>query len=343
MPIPKPIVISCTLSLLVILSASLLVGTMPSPVRAQNLCEQEKEILGLSLASPTDKEGNRLLELFASREKDQPLGLSVFSVEPLGSAARLGLRAGDVVQQANSWLIQTCRSYGQAITDAKRERKALLLLVARQGKMEAVAFAAEVWEEPEEKKAKEAVASLKTILKAPLPPPLKGKIEPVGKEVVVILRELETSAHLPNHLSLYEQSVNRAEDRIAALDYSVQGEAEKRMTAGAQVILTYYLDAERIWQYKIEQVAQLRPEASKQEKTMYTLPSFPYFYNSPVLDWVDRYPFLKASVVSAPRNLGFIERPGQWEPDKAILLLWQKAKEETDNLNQWLQGSVQSS
>ena len=318
----KYTLIVCALILLVM-------GAIPRQVRAQDSCEEGKEVIGLSLTPP------------AGKESDKPLGLLVSSVAPLGFASRLGLRVGDVIEQANSWLMRDCRSYRQAITDARKGKKALLVLVAREGKRQAVAFEAAIWKEPE-KKAKEATASLKTLLEAPLPPPLKGKVGPVGEEVVLAMRGFETSAYLPGHLSLYEQSLSQVKAKIAALDRSVQGEAEKRVIAGAQVILDYYLAAQEIWQHKLERLAKLRPDLRQGEQAAYSSPFFPYFFNSPVLAWVDRYPFLKASVATAPRKERFLERPGEWNPDQAILLLWQKAKEETDNLSQWLKGTARS-
>ncbi len=330
----KQALIICILCLLVM-------GGVPWQARAQTPCEEEKEILGLSLTSSAGKGGNKLLGLFATKERGKSSGLRVSSVEPLSSAARLGLQAGDVIEQANSWLMHDCRSYRQAITDAKKGEKALLLLVAHAGKKRAVTFAPTVWEEPQ-KKAKETVASLKTLLEAPLPPPLKAKVEPVGEEMVLALRSLEASAHLPGLLSPYEQSLQQAENRITTLDHSVQGEAEKRVTAGAQVILDYYLDAHEIWQYKLKRLTRLEMNLRQAEQTAYSSSSFPYFFNSPVLEWVDKYPFLKASITTAPRKDRFIERAGGWNPDKAILLLWQKAKEETNNLSKWLKESSRS-
>lgn len=316
----KHTLITCALSLFVM-------GAIPWQVRAQNPCEEEKEVLGLSLVPPSGK------------GSDKPLGLLVSSVEPLSFASRLGLRAGDVIEQANSWLTHDCRSYRRAITDARKGKKTLLLLVIREGKKQAVAFEAAVWEEPE-KKAREATASLKTLLEAPLSPSLESKVGQIGEEVVLALRSLETSAYLPGHVSLYEQSLHQAEERIAALDRSIQGEAEKRMIAGAQVILDYYLAAQEIWQYKLKKLAQLRPDLRKGKQAVHDSPFSPYFSNSPLLGWVDRYPFLKASITTAPRKERFIEQPGEWNPDSALLLLWQKAREETDDLSKWLKGAA---
>lgn len=320
MPMFKPTLIICVFSFFAM-------GAVPWQVRAQSPCEEGKEVTGLSLAPPSGK------------GSDKPLGLLVSSVEPLGLASRLGLQAGDMIEQANSWLTHDCRNYRQAITDAKNGKKALLLLVTREGQKQAVAFEAAIWEEPE-KKAKEAVVSLKALLAAPLPAPLRGRVGQVGGEVVLALRGLEVSAKLPGQLSLYEQSLNQTKAKITAL--AAQGEAEKRVLAGAQVILDYYLAAQEIWQYKLKRLTQIRPDLRPGEQAAYSSPSVPYFFGSPVLAWVDRYPFLKASVTTAPRKERFMERSGKWSPDKAILLLWQKAREETDDLSQWLQETAHS-
>jgi hypothetical protein len=41
---------------------------------------------------------------------------------------------------------------------------------------------------------------------------------------------------------------------------------------------------------------------------------------------------------SAKGIVNFLEQPGRWDPDKAIELLWQKAKEETETFGRWLKG-----
>ena len=123
--------------------------TTPWSGEAQSLCEEEREIIGLSLEPLSDQ------------------GLSVATLEPLGFAARSGIQVGDVIEQANNQLLRDCRGYRKAVQEAKKDKKALLLLINTKKGKRAVAFERAVWEEPE-KKATEAVASLKTLLETPL-------------------------------------------------------------------------------------------------------------------------------------------------------------------------------
>jgi hypothetical protein len=57
---------------------------------------------------------------------------------------------------------------------------------------------------------------------------------------------------------------------------------------------------------------------------------------------MDRYPFLKTSIVSPPHAKRLGEAPGEWKPDEALRLLWREAKEETDKLSSWLQQTARS-
>ncbi len=176
-------------------------------VKAQGLCTAGQEALGFSLVPSSGR------------------GLSIAAIRPLSFASRLGLEVGDTVEQANSWLIRDCQSYRRAILDAQREKKALLLLVNRKGRRQALAFEATVWEEPN-KKAKAAAASLALLLGEPLPEPLAGRVKSVGEETVQILRELEASVRPPFSL-LCKGSASGGRKDFAALGRLVQGEGEK--------------------------------------------------------------------------------------------------------------------
>lgn len=300
-----------------------LLVTTPWSVEAQSLCEEEREIIGLSLEPLSDQ------------------GLSVATLEPLGLAARSGIQVGDVIEQANNQQLQNCRDYRKAVREAKKDKKALLLLINTKKGKRAVAFERAVWEEPE-KKATEAVASLKTLLETPLPPPVQGQVRPLGDEAVNALRELESAVpspralHMPGSLSRYEQKLRQTQEQISALRNSAQGEAGQRVLAGVQVIMEHYRAAQEIWQYKAKRLELIKPDLRKGEQAIYSA-SLPYFFDSPVLVWVDRYPFLKTSIVSAPHEQRFGEAHGEWKPDEALRLLWHEAKEETDKLSSWLQ------
>ena len=60
-----------------------------------------------------------------------PGGISIASVDDDSPAAGGGLRAGDRLVQANASVLTSCDDWARAVREARRERKALLLLVRR--------------------------------------------------------------------------------------------------------------------------------------------------------------------------------------------------------------------
>ena len=310
---------------------SLIVGIVslslfrPATRAADSLCQEAQEILGLSLSAPTKRESNT-----------SPV-LLVTEVLPLSQAARLGIAKGDTIEQINSWRAQDCQSYSRAVQDARSEQKAILLLMTHKGRRQTLAFEPEIWVRKEkEKQEKEAVASLQTMLAAPLPTELKGKVGNVGERALAILHDVETVTLASGKPTAYEEEVVTARAQLRALDQISQGEAEKRVVAGAKVLLDYYLAAQEIRQYKQDFVKEERKDLRKGRGAMFQSASIPYFLKSPVPGWIDRYPFLRVSVNETPRTENFLERPGHWDPDKAVILLWEKAKEETATFARWL-------
>ena len=315
----------CYLSIITGLTASFFL--FPSSAAA-NPCQEGQEILGLALHS--------------TKQADDP-GLSIAEIIPLTPGSQAGLRKGDVLEQVNSWPIRDCKSYRKAIRDAQKKQKAVLFLVSRKGKRQPVFFEPEIWRRAEEKREeKQAVASLQSMLSAPLPEEIQEKTGKVGDQALATLRGLETMAILQNPLPVYERGVRKARTQIRSLDRRSQGEAEKRVVAGAKVLFGYYETARAIRQYKHDYVSRKRKDLRKERAASFTSETIPYFYDSPVTGWVDRYPFLRASIKDSPDKLGFdfIERPGGWDPDKAVRLLWQRARNETNKFAQWINGQA---
>jgi hypothetical protein len=296
---------------------------------ADDPCQEAQDILGLSLSLAARQEGG---------------GLVVSEVAPLSLGARIGLLKGDIVEQINSWQARDCQSYSKAVQDARGDNKAVLLLIKRKGKRQTLAFEPEIWvRKEEEKKEKEAVASLQTMLEAPLPADIKGKTDETGAQALTVLRELAAVAVLDGKPNAYEKGVTRATIQLLELDQASQGEAEKRVVAGAKVLLGYYLTAQEIRQYKQEFVSESRKDLRKGRAATFVSSDVPYFLKSPVPGWVDKYSFLRAAVKDSPAMLNFLEQPGHWDPDQAVTLLWEKAREETDKFAQWLGTSGQQS
>lgn len=299
----------------------------PSPAVA-NPCQEAREYLGLTL-HPT-------------RQEDAS-GLPIAEITQLTPGSRVGLRKGDVLEQVNSWPIQDCKSYRNAVRDAQKKQKAVLLLVARKGKRRPIFFEPEIWQRIEEKKEeKQAVASLQTMLTAPLPEGVQARTGAIGDQALATLRGLETLAVLSGPLPVYEKSVREARNRIRTLSRQSQGEAEKRVVAGARVLFGYYETAQAIRQYKHDYLSSERKDLRQSRAVSFRSEAVPYFYDSPVTAWVDKYPFLRSSIKDSPDKLGFdfIERPGSWDPDRAVQLLWRQARNETDKFAQWMNGQA---
>ncbi len=299
----------------------------PSP-SAANPCQEAHEYLGLTL-HPT-------------RQEDAS-GLPIAEITQLTPGSRVGLRKGDVLEQVNSWPIQDCKSYRNAVRDAQKKQKAVLLLVARKGKRRPIFFEPEIWQRIEEKKEeKQAVASLQTMLTAPLPEGVQARTGAIGDQALATLRGLETLAVLSGSLPVYEKNVREARNRIRTLNRQSQGEAEKRVVAGARVLFGYYETAQAIRQYKHDYLSSERKDIRQGRAASFRSETVPYFYDSPVTAWVDRYPFLRSSIKDSPDKLGFdfIERPGSWDPDRAVQLLWRQARNETDKFAQWMNGQA---
>jgi hypothetical protein len=301
------------------------ISSLNLAVAADSACQEGQDVLGLGVTPLT------------KQKTEEASGLVVSDIIPLSQGARLGLQKGDIIEQVNSWRARDCQSYSRAVQDARGEQKAVLLLVSRKGRRQTLAFEPEVWAKKEqEKQEQEAVVTLQSMLSAPLPPDLKTKVGSTGTQALTLLREVETMAVTTGKPNTYEQGVTTTAVQLRALDQASQGEAEKRIVAGAKAIFGYYLAARDIRQYKQAYVEEERKDLRKGRAATFKSSSMPYFLKSPVPGWVDRYPFLRVSVSESPQLDSILERPGRWDPDQAVELLWQKAREETEQFARWL-------
>lgn len=293
-------------------------------------CRAGREYLGLSLA-PTN-------------QHDGP-GLPIAEIAQLTAGSKVGLRPGDVLEQVNSWPIRDCENYGRAVRDARQKRKAVLVLISRNGKRRPIFFEPEIWQRVDERKEeKQAVASLTTVLEAPLPAAERGDGAAIGEQALAALRTLETLVDAARPLPMYERGLRDARRRLRALQRQSRDDVEKRVMAGARVVFGYYETARAIRQYKHDYVGTARKDVRRGRAESYASASVPFFYDSPVTAWMDRYPFLRPSITDTPTKLGFdfVEQPGRWNPDHAVTLLWQRARSETDKFARWVNGQPQA-
>jgi len=302
-----------------------------SAAAADDPCRAGQEYLGLSLA-PTN-------------QHDGP-GLPIAEIAQLTAGSKVGLRPGDVLEQVNSWPIRDCENYGRAVRDARQKQKAVLVLISRNGKRRPIFFEPEIWQRVDERKEeKQAVASLTKVLEAPLPAAERGDSAAIGEQALAALRTLETLVDAARPLPMYERGLRDTRRRLRALQRQSRDDVEKRVMAGARVVFGYYETARAIRQYKHDYVGTERKDVRRGRAESYASASVPFFYDSPVTAWMDRYPFLRPSITDTPTKLGFdfVEQPGRWNPDHAVTLLWQRARSETDKFARWVNGQPQAS
>ena len=109
------------------------------------------------------------------------------------------------------------------------------------------------------------------------------------------------------------------------------------------MLLGYYETARAIRQYKLDYVRTERKDIRTGRAETFASETVPFFHDSSVTAWISKYPFLRASIKDSPKKFGpdvldFIERPGAWDPDKAVRLLWRHARNETNKFAQWVNG-----
>jgi hypothetical protein len=68
--------------------------------------------------------------------------------------------------------------------------------------------------------------------------------------------------------------------------------------------------------------------------------TLPYFSDSKVPDWVAAYPFLQETILAPPHETRVPfpgEASGRWNADRALELLWQRARAASGELATWSQ------
>lgn len=307
------------------------------------------------------------LSVQAARVCDLPTTLSVTAEErPLldgggagvivtGSPApQTGLRAGDVLRQANGRRIVGCDDVEAVAAEARA--KGLLVLVAaeREGKVFAAALptapeAAVALAAPPEAKGGTAppavveppvVRATTTPRPTPaafreteLPPRADASAEIAAKAVAAaaVLGTIDEAARIVVPLPVYERRIEEATNAIAAL--RIEGEGSAPVRALIAEALGYHETARDIRRYKAAELTHARVDQRGPGAT-----SLPYFSDSDVPRWMERYPFLGESLQEAPRTTHMLlpgEMAGRWNPDQAAELLWERAAKAAERLGAW--------
>ena len=264
------------------------------------------------------------------------------------------LRPGDVVKQANGRRTASCADIEAAAADALA--KGLLLLVAaeRDGATTAVALAEapavvaaapaatgappervdrRTGPEPPPAAAPLPTATARPHRETPLPARAGASSELAAKTVAAaaVLRTVDDAARPAVPLAVYERRLDDAKNAVAAL--RVEGEGSDAVRAVIDEGFAYHETARDIRRWKAAALARAHTDQRGAGGM-----SLPYFSDSEVPRWVERYPFLSESLQQAPRTTHVLlpgEMAGRWDPDRAVELLWERATQTAARLAAW--------
>jgi hypothetical protein len=166
-----------------------------------------------------------------------------------------------------------------------------------------------------------------------LPPRADASAELVAKAVAAaaVLGTVDEAARFAVPLGVYERRLDEATNAIAALHIEGDGSAAVRGVVAEAI--GYHETARDIRRYKAAELEHARVD----ERGAGAL-SLPYFSDSEVPRWIERYPFLGESLQQAPRTTHMLlpgEMAGRWNPDQAIELLWARAAKAAARLGTW--------
>ena len=257
----------------------------------------------------------------ASACDDMSIGRIVASGDGLRveESAAPTLHTGDILVQLNSHHLHTCADLAEALGEARRNQLAPLFLIRRDHAMDVALIAAPaVLTAP----AAEAALAQPTPIPPSVPttPPALSRadadaVRTLLAELVAFGRDLQARQPLPM-AQPWSQRVVRLRQ---------QYDAQQVRGAGVGVvepILGYYETVVEILLYKETATRERRDVRARSDVVL------EYHRDSPVGAWLQRYPFLRASVTREPETVHFItegESNGLWLPDRAVALLLDRA------------------
>jgi hypothetical protein len=173
---------------------------------------------------------------------------------------------------------------------------------------------------------------------APLPARAEASAELTTKAVAAaaVLATVDEAARLTVPVGVYERRIADAKNAIAALRIEGEGSAAVRDVVAEAV--AYHETARDIRHYKADELTHARVDQRGAGAI-----SLPYFSDSEVPRWIERYPFLSESLQQAPRATHLLlpgEMAGRWSPDRAVELLWERAAATADRLGAWGAGGL---
>lgn len=250
--------------------------------------------------------------------------MTIDGVQAEAAALGVAVRSGDTVVQANAIVLHDCSDWAKAVKDARRERKALLLLLDRDGAPVTAVIPVSAWRvvtPPASASAAEAGSVAKRSPAAPpLPPPLPDTVVVSYASIRQDLDALVPADRPPTSLTEYRGAVAQLRRAIATL--SVRQAAPQDAVNALRVALRPFEAAQVAW-------TAIEGDREEQRRTrripMAEEAGAPYFQDSQAAAVLDEFPFLRSTVVQEPKT-GMIETAGSWRPVQARQLLWEHGR-----------------
>lgn len=295
------------------LTLALLVAA--APALAARPCEEDRGRTGLALVAGD-------------------AGIAIGVVDDGSPAAVQGLRKGDVVVQANGVVVRACADWSRAVREARKERKALLVLVRREAADVVAAVPSSTWDRAvAEAPAAEPVAppSVRTVVAEPPPPPLPPDVQVTLDQVVRDAGAL-ASDRPTGTLDGYRKDLLHVHRQVETL--AVRQTVRPDVVDGLRTVVRYFDAAEVAWD---AQERQRDRERRPRHLPVADEAAAPFFNNSDESAVIDEFPFLRETVSREPAPVAIVgESSGTWKPLAARRLLWQHGREELDRLGAWL-------
>jgi PDZ domain-containing protein len=295
--------------------AGLIVLVLAAAARADDACDTERWRTGLAVAGAD-------------------AGVSVAAIEDASPAAAGGLRAGDVVVQVNGVVPRGCGDWARAVRDARRERKALLLLVRRAGGELPLVVSAASWD-------RTPVAPVADAKPPPPgePPSVRELVAgaapalPAASQVDVgqVVQDVTRLGGGRTTRAAYRAELARLHAAVRGL--GTRGDVPRDVVAGIETVLRYHDAAAVAWDS--EDAARERERRSSRLPTPDAMTA-PFFTDSEEESAIEAFPFLRATVARQPAPGVIGESAGLWRPVEARKALWDAARTEQDRLSGWL-------
>jgi len=154
-------------------------------------------------------------------------------------------------------------------------------------------------------------------------------------DAAAALRDLDGYARVELPARVYERNLDTTEGRIEALSLGID-DGSTAVRSAVDTILGYHRTARDIQRAKIEHLNRRDRDVRAAGY------SIPYHSDSEVPRWLARYPFLRDSLKASPSDWGPLgERSGYWDPNRALELLWEHARADTEKLAAWASAATE--